>query len=285
MIKGIIIMKDELRYIGQKVVEKKIELAKKVDFGTDGQLMQKIAVSKFPLTERVEYRAKLIGYFGEALYEDTEIIKERVSDWAAKAAHVAINDHISLSSTLRGIYSYRTVIWDVFTEELEKRKFAPITMLDVSKIIDPLIDIVCSIIGEEFEKHNHNLMKVAYTALEELSVPVVPLTEGLAIVPLVGNIDTHRAKLIMDVTLHEAAKLKLTDIIFDVSGVPIIDTMVANQLFHIVHALRLLGVKVMLTGIRPEIAQTIISLGMDFSGIQTRASMKQALEEIGILKS
>lgn len=275
-------MKDELSYIGKKIVDNSLELAKKVIFDKDSLLNEQITRSYMPITERIEYRAKLIGYFGEALYGDQHTISEKVESWAIRAAEIAINDHISLSSALRGIYTYRTVIWDLFTEELEKREFAPVTMLDVSKIIDPLMDIVCSIIGEEYEKYNHKLMQVAYTALEELSVPVVPIVEGVAVVPLVGGIDTHRAKLIMDVTLHESGKLALTSIIFDVSGVPIIDTMVANQLFQIVSALRLTGVEVIITGIRPEIAQTIVSLGLNFDGILTRANMKQALTELGI---
>lgn len=275
-------MKDELNYIGKKIVDNSLELAKKVIFHKDTLLNEQIIRSSMPMTERVDYRAKLIGYFGEALYEDFDIISDKVTAWAIRAAEIAINDHISLSSTLRGIHAYRTVIWDLFTEELEKREFAPVTMLDVSKIIDPLLDTVCGIIGEEYEKHNHKLMQIAYTALEELSVPVVPIVEGVAVVPLVGGIDTHRAKLIMDITLHESGHLKLTNLIFDVSGVPIIDTMVANQLFQIVSALRLTGVEVSITGIRPEIAQTIVNLGVDFDGITTRANMNQALSELGI---
>ncbi|WP_226670889.1 STAS domain-containing protein [Metabacillus litoralis] len=275
-------MKDELRYIGKKIVDNNLALAKKVVFNKDSSLNMQINRSHMPLTDRIEYRAKLIGYFGEALYEDLDMITDKVTTWAIRAAEIAINDHISLSSTLRGVYTYRTVIWDVFTEEVDKREFAPITMLDVTKIIDPLLDLVGNIIGEEFEKHNHKLMQVAYTALEELSVPVVPIVEGVSVVPLVGGIDTHRAKLIMDVTLHETVKSQLTDLIFDVSGVPIIDTMVANQLFQIVQALRLTGVDVMVTGIRPEIAQTIVSLGLDFEGIKTQANLKQALTELGV---
>lgn len=154
-------------------------------------------------------------------------------------------------------------------------------MLDVSKMLDPLFDKVSSIIGEVYEQHNNRLMKIAYTALEELSVTVVPVAETIAVIPLVGAIDTHRAKLIMDISLNEGARLKLKHIILDVSGVPLIDTMVADQIFHIVNALRLTGIKAMITGIHPEIAQTIVSLGLDFGDIKTRATLQQALKELG----
>lgn len=277
-------MKEELRYIGEKIVENDLELAKRVCFQKNSVLLRQIEQSKMPITERLRYRANLIRYFGEALFEDVDLVTEKVIDWGKRATQIAINDNISLSSTLRGIYLYRTVIWDVFTEELNKREFAPITMLDVSKIIDPLMDLVCSIVGEEFEKHNKALMDLAYSALDELSVPVVPIVEGIAVIPIVGAVDTHRAKLIMDVSLHESVNLKLTHIIFDVSGVPIIDTMVASQLFQVVHALRLIGVNVMISGIRPEIAQTVVKLGIDFGDLETRATMMQALSELGVKK-
>ncbi|PGT81468.1 MULTISPECIES: STAS domain-containing protein [Bacillaceae] len=278
-------MKEELKYIGQKIVENDLELAKKVVFQKDSILMKQIELSKLPIAERIKYRAILIRYFGKALYGNLDEIREKVICWGREAAQIAIRDNISLSSTLRGIYLYRTVIWDAFTEELNKREFAPITMLDVSKIIDPLLDLVCEIIGEEFEKHNQKLMEVAYTALEELSVPVVPIVKGIVVLPIVGAVDTHRAKLIMDISLHESARLGVSYLILDVSGVPIIDTMVANQLFQVVKALQLTGVEVIITGIRPEIAQTVVKLGIHFGDIKTRATMMQALYELGITKS
>jgi rsbT co-antagonist protein RsbR len=92
---------------------------------------------------------------------------------------------------------------------LEQRQFAAITMLDVSKIIDLLIDKISRIYGEVYEEHNNKLMRVAYTALEELTVPVVPIVEGIAIIPIIGDIDTHRARLIMDISLNEGERLKL----------------------------------------------------------------------------
>lgn len=274
-------MKDELRYIGEKIVQNNYTLAQNVGDIQDPKYTQRLEEGGLPLSERVEHRAEIIGYLGMALYEDLDDVSNNVTTWAEKAVHLAIQYNVPLSDFLRAISTYRIVIWNVFTEELEQRQFTPITMLDVSKIIDPLLDKMSNIAGEMYEEHNHKLMKIAYTALEELSVPVVPIAEGIAVIPLVGEVDTYRSKLIMDISLSEGTRLKLKHIILDISGVPIIDTMVADKIFQIVEALRLTGIETIVTGIRPEIAQTIVALGLNFRDIKTRANMQQALKELG----
>jgi rsbT co-antagonist protein RsbR len=275
-------MKQELRYIGEKIVKKHLNLAQNVFKLIDAEYTESLTNAGMPRPTLLEYRAELMCYFGQALYEGKDAMTAKVIDWGKKAANFAIQYNVSLSDSLRAVSFYRTVIWNVFTEELEQKQFAAITMLDVSKIIDTLLDIVCGTIGEVYEEHNSRLMTVAYTALEELSVPVVPIIEGIAVIPLVGAIDTNRAQLIMEVSLNEGTRLKLSEIIFDVSGVLFIDTMVAHQIYRVVESLRLIGINTSITGIRPEIAQTIVSLGMDFSKLKTRANMRQALQEIGI---
>ncbi|MEH7886911.1 STAS domain-containing protein [Bacillus sp. JJ1609] len=165
---------------------------------------------------------------------------------------------------------------------MKNKQFAAVTLLDVSKIIDPLLDKVFSVIGEVYENRSKDLMKIAYTALEDLSVPVVPIIDGIAAIPLVGEIDTNRAHLIMEISLNEGTRLNLKTIIFDVSGVPIIDTMVAHQIFKIITALKLTGTQAIISGIRPEIAQTIVSLGLDFKEVQTTATLQQALNQLGL---
>ncbi|HZG72987.1 MAG TPA: STAS domain-containing protein [Chondromyces sp.] len=274
-------MKDELKYIGEKIIKNDRTLAGNLENPSMVTYTKKSTGLTVDVSERVEFNAELIRYFGRALFEDRNSLIEKVADWAKRAATLNIENNVSLTDSLRAMSNFRTVIWGVFTEELEQRQFAPITMLDVSIIIDPLLDKASSVIGEVYEKHNSELMKIAYTALEELSVPVVPISKEIAVIPIVGEIDTHRAKLVMEVSLFEGTRLNLKYIILDVSGVLMIDTMVADQLFKIIESLRLTGIRTIITGIRPEIAQTIVSLGLNFDSVMTRANMQQALSELG----
>lgn len=88
----------------------------------------------------------------------------------------------------------------------------------------------------------------------------------------------------MDKTLKEAGRLKLKHLVLDLSGVLIVDTMVAQQIFNVLDALKLLGVNSIITGIRPEIAQTVVSLGIDFSQQVTRANLQQALVDVQLFR-
>lgn len=275
-------MKEELHYIGHKIQENARQITLNIPNVQDTQHTQQLDKSGFPLRERIAYRDELIGYLGQALCGES--VSEQVENWSIKISKRAIHFNVPLSQCLRAIAAYRTALWDTLTEELHKNNFSAITMLDVSKIIDPLIDKASSVTGSVYENHSNELMEIAYSALEELSVPVVPIADGIAVIPLVGAVDTRRASLIMEIALHEGARLNVEHMILDVSGVPIIDTMVADQIFKIVNALKLSGIDTVLTGIRPEIAQTIMSLGLDFNAVTTKFNMKQALHDFGFRK-
>ncbi|TRZ39007.1 STAS domain-containing protein [Niallia circulans] len=228
------------------------------------------------------WSAKLFTIMGEALKNNEKKQTNELDNWAREAGGSFVKNYVPLSAALRSLTIYRNIIWNVFTVELEEKSFAAITMLDVGKIIDPLLDEISVIIGKVYEENSSRLMKIAYSALEELSVPVVPVAKETAIIPLIGQIDTDRSQLILEVALEESARLKVEYLILDISGVPIVDTMVADNLFKVVQALDLIGVKSIISGIRPEIAQTIITLGIDFSKVTTCANLHTALASIGL---
>ncbi|MBO1510196.1 STAS domain-containing protein [Metabacillus bambusae] len=273
-------MKEELNYIGQKIINNRKILANSV-----AELQKNLYDSSQNYLIRYQdtdnnRASHLIELLGKSLIDKQQLSNEIVA-WAKTEAGYLV-DTISLTKALRSLAFYRTVIWDVFTEELEQQQFAALTMLDVSKIIDPLLDEISAVFGEVFQDHSNKLMKIAYTALEELSVPVVPINKNVAVVPLIGEIDTHRSQLILEVTMEESSKLKLEYLILDVTGVPVIDTMVADNLFKVIYALKLLGVETIITGIRPEIAQTIVSIGVNFKGVTTFADLPTALSSIDL---
>ncbi|MFP7493384.1 STAS domain-containing protein [Terribacillus saccharophilus] len=276
-------MKDELRYIGKKIQKNKDIIAESVLSNLDSKLNQELRILSLPKEELSEFNAELVFNIGAILFaEDKEDeVREKFLCWGAKAGKSATEMNTSLTATLQYVSGFRSVIWDVFTEELEERHFAPITMLDVSKIIDPMLELVSFEIGKQFENHNRKMMNIAYSALEELSVPVVPIFEGLAVIPIVGDIDTHRAQLIMETALTQGNALELNQLVLDVSGVVMIDTMVADQIYQIVQSLKLSGIETIITGIRPEIAQTMVSLGLNFKSLTTSSNLKNSLHQLG----
>jgi rsbT co-antagonist protein RsbR len=276
-------MKDELKYIGDKIRANKEIIAESVIDSLDENLRTELKILSFPNEKLHAFNADLINNIGALLFveEDSYEVQQNLLNWGKKAAEFTTQKNISLTATLQFVSSFRSVIWEIFTEELEQRHFAAITMLDVSKIIDPMLEKISFAIGEEYELYNKKMMDIAYSALEELSVPVVPIYEGVAVLPIIGEIDTYRAKLIMETALEQGNHLQLDCLIIDVSGVLMIDTMVADQIFNIVKTLKLSGITAIVTGIRPEIAQTMVSLGLDFKSITTFSNLRQALLHLG----
>lgn len=114
-------------------------------------------------------------------------------------------------------------------------------------------------------------------ALRELSAPLLPISDHTVIMPLVGSIDTQRSQQIMETLLDGVARHQAHMAIIDITGVSVVDTQVANALIQAAQAVRLLGAQVMLTGIGPVMAQTLVHLGADLSTIITRSTLQSGI--------
>lgn|SRR5690625_5164664 len=116
-------------------------------------------------------------------------------------------------------------------------------------------------------------------ALKELSAPLIPVMERISVMPLIGAIDTERARLIMENLLKGVTQHNAEVVLLDITGVPIVDTMVAHHIIKAAEAVRLIGATCILVGIRPEIAQTIVNLGINLSNFPTKSSLKKGFAE------
>jgi len=114
-------------------------------------------------------------------------------------------------------------------------------------------------------------------ALRELSTPLIPITDEVVIMPLIGTIDSQRAQQVMEALLEGVAQHQADLVILDITGVSVVDTQVAQAFIQAAQAVRLLGAQVMLTGIQSQIAQTLVHLGVDLSGIQTQGSLQAGI--------
>jgi rsbT co-antagonist protein RsbR len=120
-------------------------------------------------------------------------------------------------------------------------------------------------------------IRAQQAALAELSTPLIPLSERVLVMPLVGAVDSHRAQQVLTALLEGIAGSRAQVAILDITGVAIVDTQVANALIRAAQAVKLLGAQVVLTGIRPEVAQTLVGLGADLSGIITRSNLQSGI--------
>ncbi len=114
--------------------------------------------------------------------------------------------------------------------------------------------------------------------LLETTTPVIRLWEGIVAVPLIGTLDSNRSQVVMESLLNGIVEEQAEIAILDITGVPMVDTLVAQHLMKTAMAVRLMGAECVISGIRPQIAQTIVALGIDLGGITTRATLSDALK-------
>jgi rsbT co-antagonist protein RsbR len=117
-------------------------------------------------------------------------------------------------------------------------------------------------------------------ALAELSTPLIPISDSVVVMPLIGAVDSRRAQQVLEALLEGIGATGADVAILDITGVPVVDTMVANGLIQAAMAVRLLGAQVMLTGIRPEVAQTLVGLGVDLRGIVTHSTLQSGIAAV-----
>jgi anti-anti-sigma regulatory factor len=122
-----------------------------------------------------------------------------------------------------------------------------------------------------------DMIRLQATALAELSTPLIPINDRIMVMPLIGSIDSRRAQQVLQTLLSGIADSRAEVAILDITGVSVVDTQVANALVQVAQAVRLLGAQIMLTGIRPEVAQILVSLGIDLQGIITHSTLQSGI--------
>jgi rsbT co-antagonist protein RsbR len=130
---------------------------------------------------------------------------------------------------------------------------------------------------EERARHREEVIQAQESALRELSTPLIPLAEGVVMMPLIGSIDSVRARQVLETLLEGTARHQASVAILDITGVPNVDADVAHALIGAAKAVQLLGATTVLTGIRPEVARTLTELNIDLSGIVTQGSLESGI--------
>jgi len=190
---------------------------------------------------------------------------------------------ISRSRVAQGFSSDETAS---FIFSLKKPFFAALRT-DAGKDADALADQVwrttelLDALGlhtiKTYQKSREEVINRQQREMLELSTPVVKLWEGILALPMIGTLDSARTQVVMENLLQKVVETGAQIAILDITGVPTVDTLVAQHLLKTVTALRLMGAEAIISGVRPQIAQTIVHLGVDLQGVTTKANLADAL--------
>jgi rsbT co-antagonist protein RsbR len=200
---------------------------------------------------------------------DWEPLRQMLEDLSSERAQQGF----SASETATFVFSLKQPIFDRI-----RSRFAsdPDRLAAVTWTLNLLLDRLGLYTTEVYQKGREALISRQQQEMLELSTPVVELWEGVLALPLIGTLDSARTQVVMETLLQRIVETGSAIAIIDITGVPTVDTLVAQHLLKTVAAARLMGADCIISGIRPQIAQTIVHLGVDLEGVITKATLADA---------
>ena len=211
--------------------------------------------------------------------ESGDLEKLDTPAWSAVREYLS---NISRSRALQGfgpsetatfVLSLKQVLFDRLRSEVTQDAHALGDELWTTTIV---LDKLALFTTEVFLKSRETVIQSQQRELLELSTPVVELWQDILALPLIGTLDSERTQVVMESLLQKIVETGATIAIIDITGVPTVDTLVAQHLLKTVAAARLMGADCIISGIRPQIAQTIVHLGVDLSAVTTKATLADA---------
>lgn len=202
-------------------------------------------------------------------YYSTHQENSKINDFSQKLVQLGW----TLGSILDSLSEFGKILFFQMTQDADEKEQVKFGW-EYDKWITPINKEVLDHYASSWQK-TVSLQKIA---LQELSAPLIPILDNITVMPLAGTIDTDRAKRIMENLLQGVVKHRAEMVLIDITGVPVVDTMVAHHIIQASEAVRLVGAKCLIVGIRPEIAQTIVNLGINLTEVITKNTLQKGME-------
>jgi rsbT co-antagonist protein RsbR len=177
------------------------------------------------------------------------------------------------TQTASFVFSLKRPMFDLLKEQLRNDAAA---LAEETWAVTMLLDQLGLHTAEAFIKNREEIISRQQEEMLELSTPVVKLWDGVLALPMIGTLDSARTQIVMESLLQRIVETGAEVAIIDITGVPTVDTLVAQHLIKTVTAARLMGADCIISGIRPQIAQTIVHLGVDLGDVVTKATLADA---------
>lgn len=240
---------------------------------------QKAEEGYFNVDEQIDDSRELVETLVDALNAST--LEDKDAQGFDKVNEVLMG--ISVSRAKQGFSPRETGIYlfglkESLLEILSQNITEPATLYSDSLKISKILDNMAVLTFEGFIKGREDVILRQTDEIAEISTPVIRVWDGIVALPIIGTLDSSRTQVVMESLLQQIVETGSTIAILDISGVPAVDTLVAQHLIKTVSATRLLGAECIISGIRPEIAQIVVHLGIDLSGITTKSTLASALQ-------
>jgi rsbT co-antagonist protein RsbR len=242
---------------------------KQAGSGGDGRISEK------ELADQAGRFLSLVQQAAQAGVHDTDGAQwTPVRDFLDDISRSRVQQGFSSDQTARFIFSFKKPLFARLRSELADD---PKALAEETWAATELLDRLGMHTVKAFQKTREDVINRQQQEMLELSTPVVKLWEGILALPMIGTLDSARTQVVMESLLQKIVDTGSEIAIIDITGVPTVDTLVAQHLLKTVTAIRLMGADCIISGVRPQIAQTIVHLGVDLQGVTTKATLADAL--------
>ncbi len=221
----------------------------------------------------------LIQFLGEYVLDPEKSVLDRAKDWGESIGFTSVHAGGSLEDTLSNMTLYKRCLWTFIQREGTAEGYHMEQITEIFIRIDELFNIIVYGFSQAFSIATEQKILDSRASMIRLSIPIVPLLQGMAVLPLVGEIDDVRAGILIEETLEKCKNLSISKLVIDFSGVYQLDGTVLHTMDLLLRALKLIGITPIITGLRPELSLQFIHSGLILRDIHISGSIEQVLQE------
>ncbi|WP_417897476.1 STAS domain-containing protein [Bacillus haimaensis] len=271
--------------IGKRMLESEIELSERI-LNEIRLAYPEISEYRDPHHQAAikEIFQTLIKFIGKYVQDPVNTLLDEAKDWGESVGIMSVQAGGSLENALSNMTLYKRALWTFIQEEGAKEGIHLNQLTEIFIHIDEIFNIIVYGFSHAFTVASEQKIQDTRTSFIRLSIPIVPLFEGLAVLPLVGEIDELRASILIEETLQKSKNLSINKLIVDFSGVYNLDQTVVHTLDLLIRSLKLIGITPIITGLRPELSLQFISTGVSLTDIQITGSIEQILQDFQLNK-
>ncbi|RFU64687.1 STAS domain-containing protein [Peribacillus glennii] len=234
------------------------------------------------IDKSIDTNAEFLKFLGITLKFSNEEVEPRFIEWLIKQETPEDAQYIEeLSSLIKPYAETRQLLIKILSQLCIDHGLTTEEVITVTSRLSYFLDLSITETILKRERITKETKEKQDQKIRELSSPIIPIQNGIAVLPIIGDIDVEKSEFIMNRVIPRVTELKIECVIIDFSSIASIDTETAARIFTIYDVLRLLGINAVFTGIRTDLVSKIINSGINFPSIKTYATLQQALEDIG----
>jgi len=270
---------DETLKVGQYLVDHAEEIIsemmeitlKKVEYEVTEEMIQ----------QSIKINVDFLVLLAESFNESDEEAAKGLIEWSKKHGEHQASMLGRLSAIIKPYAERRLMYLQTIAKISMAHGLTTENVVKINNRISYLLDLSMSETILAYEAYRDGLMNERQKEINELSAPIVPIQHGIAVLPLIGVLGYARVQHLLNHVLPTIPELQVEHLVIDFSGILTIDSEIAQHIFTVHNVLKLLGINVLFTGIRPNLSMTVVQAGIDFTSFNTFASVKQAIESVG----